>query len=107
MSLPAADIVTPLFKSDLVPLHFQPDILLDPQTQTRWKVVDESLVRDLDGESDWEQMAQYVNQSYSDVFMSSFRASLDARISQKIYRQKSLPPEEGPPRRGQNNSLVY
>ena len=74
--LPGVEIPTPKFVSDLVPLPFQKDILLDPQTSTRWKLGGYGLVRDHKGEIEWEEMAGYVNKSYSEVFMESYRHAL-------------------------------
>lgn len=76
-SLPPVDLPKPLFLSDLVPLPYQQDIYLDPQSQARWKKVNDDLIRDHDGEADWEQMAGYVGKTYPDVFMESFRHALD------------------------------
>ena len=57
MSLPDVEVLTPTFLTDLVALPFQADILLDPQTQTRWKKDGETFVRDYEGEASWEEMA--------------------------------------------------
>ena len=78
-SLPDLDVPTPKFVSDLVPLPYQPDILLDPQTQTRWRQEGHELSRDLVGEMEWEEMAGYVGKTYSDVFIESYRHALDSR----------------------------
>ena len=79
MSLPDVEVLTPTFLTDLVALPFQADILLDPQTQTRWKKDGETFVRDYEGEASWEEMAAYVGQTYSDVSMSSYRHALEVK----------------------------
>jgi hypothetical protein len=75
--LPGFNIPTPQFRADLVPLPYHQDILLDPQTNTRWKLEGDSLVRDHDGEATWSKMAGYVGKTYYDVFMDTFRSALD------------------------------
>ena len=77
--LPAFEVKTPQFISDLVPLHFHEGILLDAQTNTRWKQENNTLVRDHRGECEWEEMAGYVGKAYIDVFMESYRASLETK----------------------------
>ena len=76
--LPGLEIPTPKFVSDLVPLPFQKNVLLDPQTSTRWKLGDHGLMRDHNGEIEWEEMARFVNKSYSEVFMESYRYALES-----------------------------
>ena len=80
-NLPSRDVPTPKFLSDLVPLPYDPSVLLDPHTQTRWKLEENTLIRDDVGESEWEEMASYVGKSYSSVFTESYRHALDNRKS--------------------------
>lgn len=77
--LPPEDLETPRFLSDLVQIPYQEDTYLCPQSQTRWKLEGNELFRDLEGERDWADMAGYVDQSYSDVFMESYRRALEAK----------------------------
>ena len=77
--LPSSNIRTPNFWDKLVPLPFQKDILLCPQTSTRWKKTSDGLERDHDGESGWADMATYVGKDYYDVFIDSYRSALEAQ----------------------------
>lgn len=77
--LPDINIPKPSYFAKLVPLPWQPEILLCPQTHTRWKKSTEGLQRDHDGEIGWEEMGRFVNKSYYDVFMDSYRSALDAK----------------------------
>jgi len=77
--LPDINIKKPSFFDKLVPLPWQPEILLCPQTHTRWKKAGNDLQRDHDGEIGWEEMGRFVDKSYYDVFMDSYRSALDAK----------------------------
>jgi len=58
---------------NMVRLPYQSEIFLCPTTQTRWIFDGKELYRDFDGENDWEQMATYVNKTYSQVFTDSYK----------------------------------
>jgi hypothetical protein len=77
--LPDINLRPPTFFDKLVPLQFQKNILLCPQTHTRWKKTRDGLERDHDGEHGWEEMGNYVNKSYYEVFMDSYRSALQAK----------------------------
>jgi len=77
--LPRTKIATPRFTDKLVPLPYQKNILLCPQTHTRWKSTNGYLERDLRGERSWDEMGAYVGKSYHEVFMDSYRSALDAK----------------------------
>lgn len=79
LELPPENVPTPRFLSDLVALSYEPDVYLEPQTQTRWRLFDDELNRDYDGESDWAKMAEYVGKTYSNVFCESYRRELDRK----------------------------
>lgn len=81
--LPDINLPKPSYFDKLVPLPWQPEILLCPQTHTRWKKIptrcgEDELQRDHEGEIGWEEMGRFVNKSYYDVFMDSYRSALDA-----------------------------
>ena len=44
--LPGFEIPTPKFVSDLVALPYHKGVMLDPQSNTRWKLRDNELIRD-------------------------------------------------------------
>lgn len=77
--LPDINIRPPSFFDKLVPLPFQENILLCPQTHTRWLKTKDGLERDHDGELGWEEMGSYVDKSYYDVFLDSYRRALEAQ----------------------------
>ena len=76
--LPSSNIKTPNFWAKLTPLQYQEGILLCPQTSTRWKKTSDGLERDFEGEAGWADMGAYIEKSYFDVFIDSYRTSLEA-----------------------------
>jgi len=86
--LPNCKIQTPNFWAKLVPLQYQQDIVLCPQTSTRWKKTSEGLERDYEGEFGWADMGAYINKSYYDVFLDSYRSALEARDAPQVITKK-------------------
>lgn len=80
--LPSNSIRIPSFWQKLVPLPYQANILLCPQTSTRWKKIPGGLERDHEGEAGWADMGSYVGKDYYDVFMDSYRSALEAQEAQ-------------------------
>lgn len=62
-------------KKDLVSIPYDSDIYLCGETKTRWRLVGDDLIRDYDGEEEWQKMAAYVNKSYEEVFDEVFSYS--------------------------------
>lgn len=57
---------------NLVQIPFDPDIYMCGESYTRWRKTNEGLVRDHDGETDWQEMAKYVDKTYNQVFMETY-----------------------------------
>jgi hypothetical protein len=76
MPTPSLDMPKPRL-ANMVPLPFQPEVYLCSNTRTRWILDKGELHRDLEGEEGWAKMADYVGKTYQDVFMDSYRHTLN------------------------------
>lgn len=75
--IPSIDLPKPKFE-ELIQLPFQKNVFLCPHTKTRWVVNKGEVFRDVEGETEWLQMASYVGKTYRDVFEDSYKYALNA-----------------------------
>ena len=61
----------------LVNLPYDKSIYLCRDTLTRWQKIDNYYIRDTDGESSWETMGAYINQTYKEVFLKEYSSAVE------------------------------
>ena len=67
------EIPPPEINDKLVNIPYDSEVYLCSKTITRWRKTDDGLVRDYDGEEDWREMSKYVDKTYEQVFMETYK----------------------------------
>lgn len=67
------EVEAPKDISKLVEMPYDKGVFLCPLSKTRWlRLSDGEYARDLTGEKEWAQMAEYVDKTYAQVFMEAY-----------------------------------
>ena len=60
----------------LVNLPYDKAIYLCRDTLTRWQKHEDYYIRDLDGESSWKTMGEYMGMEYKEVFLKEYKSAI-------------------------------
>jgi len=64
--------------SNMIPLPYQQNTFLCPESKTRWVYNKGEIYRDTDGENEWIKMGEYVGKTYEEIFAETFKYAMNA-----------------------------